>query len=163
MTVGSAPADAWEGISSDSSFSLPQRLRFSADYPAGTNSANVLLSNNILPHTDDGISLATGADASGFTRTSNEGTYTTTDPANIVDRSTYRTYEFLWQAGSVGFFYGQNTTATLTHTDNIPNEALKIWINNYQSATTMLVDWIALGKYVSPEPSITTWGSQVTR
>jgi len=70
-------------------------------------------------------------------------------------------YEATWKAGEVKFY--RNDVLLDTHTTNVPTATdLRARFLSAGNNPQLDVDWIAIGKYVDPEPSHGAWGSEET-
>ena len=91
-------------------------------------------------------------------RTYSGGSYTTTQ-VDITVADIYFRWEWTRVSGTVKAYRDGSLYAT--HTDNLPTQDL--FIRFYAGATDRAVcDWVAVRKFVDPEPSHGSWGSEET-
>ena len=93
-------------------------------------------------------------------RCNNEGTQTKSTLGTDYTGN-YHIYEFRWPDNSkVDLYIDDSNIDTIT--TNIPDEALNVYFGEWGSdqAGTLKVDWVAIRKYVDPEPSHGSWGSE---
>ncbi|MEM3464794.1 MAG: DUF2341 domain-containing protein, partial [Candidatus Bathyarchaeia archaeon] len=83
------------------------------------------------------------------------GTYTTfTWDAN------YHVYDLMWISAKTKYYKDGSLIAT--HTTNVPDESLFARFATYGANTQIVVDWVAVRKYVDPEPAHGSWGNEET-
>jgi hypothetical protein len=85
---------------------------------------------------------------------------TTQSIVTIGNPTLYNIFRFTWKSGEVKF-YSEDTILEATHTTNIPAVALVPVM--YEGATVgedAFVDWVTAQKWVDPEPTHTSWGSE---
>jgi len=93
----------------------------------------------------------------------NGGTHT--ESAFTPSLNTWYNYEYCWYvSGGVGQstkFYVDNVLKS-THTTNIPDLAPYVGFLSVTNNPIIDTDWIFISKYVDPEPSHGSWGSEET-
>jgi hypothetical protein len=67
-------------------------------------------------------------------------------------------YEILWKSGEAKFYIDGSLVGTKT--DQIPTTAVPAGAQTYYATNHVYMDWVFLSKYVSPEPSHGSWGSE---
>ncbi|MGB9672056.1 MAG: DUF2341 domain-containing protein [Candidatus Norongarragalinales archaeon] len=70
----------------------------------------------------------------------------------------YHVYDLMWTSAKTKYYKDGNSLAE--HTTNVPDENLYARFAVYGANAQIVVDWIAVRKYVDPEPSHGSWGSE---
>jgi len=68
-----------------------------------------------------------------------------------LDLDSYRTYEITW-TNSYAKYY-QNDSLLVTHTSKFSDIQQKFWIQGYNASSTVVHDWVFVGKFRDTEPS----------
>jgi len=147
-----SPDGNWRGINSKNTFG-PYGIAWRSRKQFQLNQYNMAGMENASNLADDAMVFFWLTLDREQVRTLNEGTRTTTD---IASDDKYHVFEITWKSGECKFYIDDGLVAT--HTNNIPDEALKIWIEcqNAQQST----DWVLIRKYVDPEPTHGSWGAE---
>ena len=80
---------------------------------------------------------------------------------DVPDVSTqYRIYEITWKSGEAKFY--QDGTLIATSTTNVPDvdQKHRLWASSGGTGKDSLFQWIFTSKYVDPEPTWGTWGTE---
>ena len=80
---------------------------------------------------------------------------------NVPDVSTqYRIYEITWKSGEAKFY--QDGTLITTRTTNVPDvdQKHRLWASEGGTGKDSLFQWIFTSKYIDPEPTWGTWGTE---
>ena len=93
--------------------------------------------------------------------TSKQGTSTTTPHSNPY--TSYATWEIRRISGSaVEFVYNNGTPTTVTTNITTNNIPISLRVAYSSIPHTSYFDWVAIRKYASTEPTISSWGSEET-
>jgi len=150
---------AQEGVYSDNTYSASLRLKFKMTLSYTNKGRYAGLTNNpdTTPTGDDSNFICPWSDGKYYTDTTNEGTLTEKTGGSYNTNA--HTYEVLGVSGASATHYVDNALITSQHTTNVPNENMYVYF--LVSANDIVyVDDVRLGKYVSPEPAHSTWGTE---
>jgi hypothetical protein len=153
----------WGAVRSNDLLVCSSRLKYKlkksvTNQPARSGRTNAYSTSTHLPYGDDAIMIEMWSDDKYYTETCNEATKT--EKTGGTYDTNYHTYEILTVAGSSGKHYKDDVLITSEHTTNVPDGTMYIFFQVYSG--TIYVDDVRLGKYVSPEPSHGSWGSEET-
>jgi hypothetical protein len=106
---------------------------------------------------DSGLSnWAFGPHSTASYYTYNGQEQTTYNPTGITS---FAIYDILWTPSNVQYY--QNGSLRASHT-NSPSVAMGAYLRAYTSSLYIRSDWLLIRKYVYPEPTHGTWGSEET-
>ena len=143
----------WRSISSDNSFGV-YGIAWMSKKQLTVNQFNYAGMQNTAILADDCMVFFCAADTNEYAFTQNEGSGNRADTVLVID-SDYHNYEITWKSGQCKFYTDKVLKAT--HTTYIPDEVLKAWIESYN--TSQSSDWVAIRKFVDPEPVHGVWGN----
>jgi hypothetical protein len=112
------------------------------------------VSNTVAPLTtaDDNAMIYQLDDAANFySRVTNEGTSSNTLPAYTWNLNQYYKTKIIAESSSSIKFYDEDGTLQVTHTTNIPDEAMGLNVDTYQG--TWEQAWAFIRKYTATEPT----------
>ena len=92
-----------------------------------------------------------------WAQTENEGNVTTTSVTWLSD---YHLYDVTWVSGKTKYYRDNSLIAQ--HATNVPDESLYARFATYNANTQIVMDWVAVRKYVDPEPTHGGWESEET-
>ena len=160
MKVSAAPG-SYSSVRSNSLLPCSARLEVKAtfsdtrDYSRISRANSYSLSSH-LPYVNDAAGFDCWSDGKYYTDTYNGGSGS--EFSDGAYNTNAHTYELLTVSGSSCKFYVDNVLITSEHTTDVPNDDM--W-NFFQAISrTLYVDDVRLGKYVSPEPSISAFGME---
>ena len=153
----------------------PDRIRASEDswqynvqmhgriqYTTGASVGRHGLSNSAVSsnfYNDDAAYVLPSGSGAVKSTTVNEGSYSQTDLYGTYPTAQWVLFHVKWVNGKA--LYQYHTDAEDTQTSNVPNEALNPRLEG-NSVSSLLVDWVFVGKYVESEPSVSSIGSSET-
>jgi len=144
-TVGTGPSE----ISSHSSFNTNTALLFRSYLPAAQVNHGFWTAgnSNYALHQYDGAYYTNSANSEGNERKSG---------SNL---NGWRTREIL-RNGLASVIFKTDDTIVNTHSSRIPDGGIQVRFYTYSgSATGSIIDWIAVRKFVSPEPAHGSWST----
>ncbi len=150
---------AWAGVKSKTSFD-PMNIRVKGKVRLGASRSQFGLGNTYDLYTDADAAVFINWDGTASYRTNNEGTIS--DTTETAETSNYHIKEITFSNVSTRQikFYNDGTLKA-THTYGIqivPDEAGQIRFIANSKATTY-VDWVFVGKFISPEPAHGSWST----
>jgi len=97
-------------------------------------------------------------------RTKNDGT-SNLKTLGYTDTN-WHVWEILWSSAPKAYFYLDDILKT-THTSYVPTTAdndltFELFVGNHLSGVQLHLDWCFVAKYVDPEPTHGSWGSEET-
>lgn len=160
----SASDDEEEILRSDNTYAIGKALRLRQKTSVVAMIAIYGMTNTLPNHdvTDgDGLYLYEYAFAEYYYYTVNNGAFTQTQDAGYHDTN-WHVNEFRWRTGNVDVV--EDGSVIDTHTTNIPDASLYVYLRSgypgWPKAGTAYVDWVAVRKYVSPEPAFASAGAE---
>jgi hypothetical protein len=89
------------------------------------------------------------------------GSYTKTTAITVSTFDSYHVYKITWKAGeSKGY---QDDVLKVTHTTNVPTvDMVVVFYEAFTADHDLYIDWVFVRKWVDPEPSHGSWGSEET-
>lgn len=86
--------------------------------------------------------------------------YGTYDMQPISGDFNYHVYQILWTPSAIKFLTDGTTDYTETNTYYIPSVAMAACDKICSSNASNYMDWVFLANYVSPEPTVSSWGAE---
>jgi len=92
-------------------------------------------------------------------QTVKDGTTTSTSGIVLSSVTNYHIYKITWKTNESKFY--QDNSLKVTHTTNVPEvDMVVVFYEGETNNQKCFVDWVFVRKYVDPEPSHGSWGSE---
>jgi hypothetical protein len=153
LTITSATTN-WRGVRSNDAYG-PNNIAWRSRSKFTMNEYNLAGMQNASNQADDSMIFYWLTIDRERASTANEGVQQQTD---LTEDGDYHVFDITWVSTVVGFYIDDVSKAS--HSTQVPNEALYVWIESYE--TSQNSDWVLIRKFVSPEPIHGSWGTEET-